>query len=395
MPGWATAARRSGVALPQQVALPPWLLCSAGPMTAHSGIGGPAAGLTGRRSERDVLDRFVAGVRAGEGRALVVRGEPGVGKTALLDYLTRRASGCLVARAAGVQSEMELAFAGLHQLCAPMLDHAESLPGPQRGALRTAFGLSAGAGSWLAWPCWACCPRRRENGRSCAWWMTSSGWTTPRRRRWGSPLGGWWPNRSARGRYPSRRSSRRTQGTTRRSPRPPAGRTGKAVSGPASRGPTARPLAPLGSRCFRSGPGEIELTRMPCSFPSIASWRVIPMIAALFVVWAIAGRWNECRRAWAARLYSTSIRPNSLTARSTSLAPSRANVRAAARPALPPVPVMMQTFLASRPAISVDSVSFSGPDTQVFRHPRSPLLLLLARAGWSGPLSLPGLPPRR
>ena len=74
----------------------------------------------------------------------MVRGEPGVGKTALLDYLAGQASGCLVARAVGVQSEMELAFAGLHQLCAPMLDHAESLPVPQREALRTAFGLSAG-----------------------------------------------------------------------------------------------------------------------------------------------------------------------------------------------------------------------------------------------------------
>ena len=83
-------------------------------------------------------------MRAGEGRALVVRGEPGVGKTVLLDYLAARAPGCLVVRAAGVQSEMELAFAGLHQLCAPMLDHAESLPAPQREALRTAFGLSAG-----------------------------------------------------------------------------------------------------------------------------------------------------------------------------------------------------------------------------------------------------------
>ena len=113
-------------------------------MTAHSGFREPAAGLTDRLSERGVLDRFVAGVRAGEGRALVVRGEPGVGKTALLDYLAGRASACLVARAAGVQSEMELAFAGLHQLCAPMLDHAESLPVPQREALRTAFGLSAG-----------------------------------------------------------------------------------------------------------------------------------------------------------------------------------------------------------------------------------------------------------
>jgi hypothetical protein len=80
-------------------------------------------------------------VRAGECRALVVRGEPGVGKTVLLDYLAGRASGCRVERAVGVQSEMELAFAGLHQLCAPMLDHAESLPGPQREALRTAFDV--------------------------------------------------------------------------------------------------------------------------------------------------------------------------------------------------------------------------------------------------------------
>ena len=74
----------------------------------------------------------------------MVRGEPGVGKTVLLDYLVGGATECLVARAAGVQSEMELAFAGLHQLCAPMLDHAESLPVPQREALRTAFGLSTG-----------------------------------------------------------------------------------------------------------------------------------------------------------------------------------------------------------------------------------------------------------
>src|SRR5216683_434701 len=113
-------------------------------MTAHSGISGPAAGLTDRLRERGVLDRFVAGVRAGEGRALVVRGEPGVGKTVLLDYLAGRASGCRIARAVGVQSEMELAFAGLHQLCAPMLSRAERLPVPQREALRTAFGIAAG-----------------------------------------------------------------------------------------------------------------------------------------------------------------------------------------------------------------------------------------------------------
>src|SRR3954470_3195043 len=113
-------------------------------MTAHPDGRGSAAGLRDRFSERGVLDRFVAGVRAGEGRALVVRGEAGVGKTALLDYLAGQASGCLIARAMGVQSEMELAFAALHQLCAPMLDHATSLPAPQRAALQTAFGLSAG-----------------------------------------------------------------------------------------------------------------------------------------------------------------------------------------------------------------------------------------------------------
>jgi AAA ATPase domain len=92
-----------------------------------------------------VLDQLIDAVRGGAGRTLVVRGEPGVGKTALLDYLAEHASGCRVAHAAGVESEMELAFAGLHQLCAPMLDRLERLPGPQREALRTAFGLGPGS----------------------------------------------------------------------------------------------------------------------------------------------------------------------------------------------------------------------------------------------------------
>ena len=74
----------------------------------------------------------------------MLRGEPGVGKTALLDYASSQAAGCHIARAAGVQSEMELAFAGLHLLCAPMLDRLAALPVPQREALRTAFGISAG-----------------------------------------------------------------------------------------------------------------------------------------------------------------------------------------------------------------------------------------------------------
>ena len=80
-----------------------------------------APGLMDRRRECGVLDRFVDGVRAGEGRALVMRGEPGVGKTVLLEYLIGRAAGCRVVRAVGVQSEMELAFAGLHQLSAARL----------------------------------------------------------------------------------------------------------------------------------------------------------------------------------------------------------------------------------------------------------------------------------
>jgi DNA-binding CsgD family transcriptional regulator len=113
-------------------------------MATDSPIRGRAAGLMGRRSECGVLDRLLEAVRAGESRALVVRGEPGVGKTALLEYVVEQASGCRVVRAAGVQSEMELAFAGLHQLCAPMLDRLERLPVPQRDAVRTAFGVSAG-----------------------------------------------------------------------------------------------------------------------------------------------------------------------------------------------------------------------------------------------------------
>jgi DNA-binding CsgD family transcriptional regulator len=100
--------------------------------------------LLGRSSECDTLDRLVATVRGGQSAVLVIRGESGVGKSALLRWLTKRASGCRIARAAGVESEMELPFAGLHQLCGPMLDRLGHLPAPQRDALSTAFGLSAG-----------------------------------------------------------------------------------------------------------------------------------------------------------------------------------------------------------------------------------------------------------
>jgi DNA-binding CsgD family transcriptional regulator len=101
--------------------------------------------LRGRQSECAALDRLLEDVRGGHSRVLVLRGEAGVGKTTLLEYLVANASGCRIARAAGVESEMELAFAGLHQLCAPMLPRLTHLPGPQRDALGTAFGLTAGA----------------------------------------------------------------------------------------------------------------------------------------------------------------------------------------------------------------------------------------------------------
>ena len=106
---------------------------------------GRAGEFRGRRRECEVLDRLLLSVRAGESRVLVVRGEPGAGKTALLDHLSEYASGCRVAHVVGVEAERELAFAGLHQLCAPMLDHLQRLPAPQRAALRTAFGLGPGS----------------------------------------------------------------------------------------------------------------------------------------------------------------------------------------------------------------------------------------------------------
>src|SRR5215208_2402458 len=105
-----------------------------GGVVSVAGRWGRPGELRGRRRECDVLDRLLDVARAGESRALVVRGEPGVGKTALLDYLVEQASGCRVARAVGVESEMELAYAGLHQLCAPMQDRLERLPVPQRQA---------------------------------------------------------------------------------------------------------------------------------------------------------------------------------------------------------------------------------------------------------------------
>ena len=100
--------------------------------------------LVGRRAERDALDWLTTAARGGESGVLVLCGEPGIGKTTLLEYATESASGFRVAGAVGVESEAELAFAALHQLCGPMLDHLDRLPEPQQAALGAAFGLSEG-----------------------------------------------------------------------------------------------------------------------------------------------------------------------------------------------------------------------------------------------------------
>ncbi|HTU07425.1 MAG TPA: AAA family ATPase [Trebonia sp.] len=113
-------------------------------MSGFEPLGVPAGRLYGRRTERRVLDELLDGARAGRSSVLVVRGEAGVGKTALLDEAVGSVPDMQVARAAGVESEMELPFAALHQLCGPMLDRLERLPDPQRDALSTAFGLAAG-----------------------------------------------------------------------------------------------------------------------------------------------------------------------------------------------------------------------------------------------------------
>ena len=101
--------------------------------------------LWGRRQQCRVLDELLAEVRAGRSRVLLVRGEPGIGKTALLGYAAETAQDFRVARAEGVESEMELPFAALHQLCGPMLSQIGALPGPQRDALGVAFGLWPGS----------------------------------------------------------------------------------------------------------------------------------------------------------------------------------------------------------------------------------------------------------
>src|SRR3954452_20486335 len=95
----------------------------------------------GRAAERERLDQLLACAREGQSAVLVIRGEAGVGKTALLRYAAGQASDFRIAEVTGVESEMELAFAALHQLCAPLLDRLPTLPEPQQFALNVALGL--------------------------------------------------------------------------------------------------------------------------------------------------------------------------------------------------------------------------------------------------------------
>lgn len=140
--------------------------------------------LRGRTRECVFLDGLIADIRRGGSRSLVLHGEAGIGKTALLEYLIAKSSDFTVVRASGVESEMELAYSGLHQLCGTILDRLEKLPAPQRLALEIVFGLSAGpTPSSFSWPwrCLACCRKCQRSVRCCVWLTTRTGWIRARR----------------------------------------------------------------------------------------------------------------------------------------------------------------------------------------------------------------------
>ena len=144
--------------------------------------------LLDRLTERAALGRVLAVARGGRSAVLVVRGEAGVGKTALLDDALAAAAGMGVARVAGVESEMELAYAALQQLCAPMLEGLERLPEPQRDALGVVFGLRAGEAPDRFLVGLAALGLLAEAAQKqpllCPSTMRS-GWTRRRRRHWG------------------------------------------------------------------------------------------------------------------------------------------------------------------------------------------------------------------
>ena len=106
----------------------------------------------GRSSESGTLDRLIEDARGSRSGVLVIRGEAGIGKSALLRCAAEKATGFRVARVAGAEAEMELPFAALHQLCTPLLDRLAALPEPQQDALRVALPARLRIASWWGWP---------------------------------------------------------------------------------------------------------------------------------------------------------------------------------------------------------------------------------------------------
>src|SRR4051794_21228313 len=104
----------------------------------------PGLGFLGRTRERERLDALLAHARDGRSAVLVIHGEPGIGKTALLRYAARQASGLRISEVEGIQAEMELPFAAIHRLCTPLLDRLDVVAEPQQNALLVALGISAG-----------------------------------------------------------------------------------------------------------------------------------------------------------------------------------------------------------------------------------------------------------
>ena len=149
--------------------------------------------LLDRRVERGHIDRVLAAAREGLSGVLVLRGEPGIGKTALLDYAVEAAADLRVVRLAGIESEMELGFSSLHQALLPFLGGLEGLPAPQGAALGSAFGLRDGGlpdRLLVGLASLSLLAAAASTGRSCAWWMTRNGWIGNRRRFWRSWHGG-------------------------------------------------------------------------------------------------------------------------------------------------------------------------------------------------------------
>jgi hypothetical protein len=144
-------------------------------------------GFIGRTRERERLDAVLAQARDGHSAVLVLRGEPGIGKTALLRYAARQASGLRTTEVDGIQAEMELSFAGIHRLCTPILDKIEVLAEPQQNALRVAWGMASGDAPDRFLVAVAVLNLLSATAEK----RPLSGSTPPLCRRWGSSRGAW------------------------------------------------------------------------------------------------------------------------------------------------------------------------------------------------------------